>query len=314
MEITYKLSSPPASNFGEWERNFLDKIQSSKDYSFLGACLRQGRQLPPNYLFSEVPETFFFQETKEGLIATLPTVEAISMSRSSYELIVRAKAKIMDEMARIAMLKLSLFEIIMGALSDTSKRIITLSDEFGRIRLANEIYELWRLIKKTHLINSIAHSIELENKLQRIRWFDQPFNQFLEEFQKILEELKGLGSEVPEPKAAFLLLSSLRDSRLEVAVANIMFLGEANLPKTFIEAKRIMDNAHGSLSAFLLETEVDTITANVAKVGMSRFKDKPRSCIHCQEVGHWIQNCPIYLATRTQSAPISKKKFTTYSG
>ena len=308
MDISLKLLPPPASNYIEWERSLIEKVQSSRDYSFLGSCLRAGRQLPPQYLFSEVPEDFFHEESKAGVPLVTPTVESISSSRSSSELIVKAKAKIMDELGRIAILKYSLFDIILTAISDPSKRLVCMHNSFSSIRETNDIYGLWGLIRRLHRVNSIAHSIDLENKLQRFRWSTQEFPVFLERFEIMLQELESLDAKVREPKAAYLLLAALLESPLEHAVKNLMFLGEENLPQTFAEAKKRMENAFGMLP--VPDSDItEELTANVVAVQAER---RVKKCVHCQQEGHYIQHCPRYLEGKPRING-NKKKISAYS-
>ena len=192
--VLLKLSPPPASNFVEWERNFISKVQASRDYSFLGSCLRAGKQLPPRYLFSDVPMDFFFEESKTAIVVN-PTVESISSSKSSNELVVKAKARIMEEYSRLAVLKFSLFGIILSALSDASLRMVNMNEKFEAIREGNNVYGLWELIRSVHLINSIMHSIQLEDKLKSMKWRGGTnFGEHLESYEALLHELKSLSS------------------------------------------------------------------------------------------------------------------------
>ena len=165
-------------------------------------------------------------------------------------------------------------------------------------------FQMWKRLRERYAVSNVATQVQLQMKLNRLRYRDQEMSDFVDSFEEIFNRLEGMGSPFPERMQVAMLLSAFGDKSkysYGPVVAAIQTAGGENLNWEDVTARLLQEYeekqfSHQSDSGMASPKTSHALTT-VTTAGRGRSKPHykafgKRTCHCCGEVGHFIRNCP----------------------
>ena len=105
-------------------------------------------------------------------------------------------------------------------------------------------FQMWKRLRERYAVSNVATQVQLQMKLNRLRYRDQEMSDFVDSFEEIFNRLEGMGSPFPERMQVAMLLSAFGDkskSSYGPVVAAIQTAGGEHLNREDVTARLLQE-------------------------------------------------------------------------
>ncbi|KAH9697198.1 hypothetical protein KPL71_023512 [Citrus sinensis] len=178
--------------------------------------------------------------------------------------------------------------------------ILSLGDYVTR-EVAKEkiVARLWAKLEQLYMTKSLANMLYIKKKMSSLRMIKgAPLDEYMDEFNKVCDELETIDEGLSDESKALLLISSLPKSYEHFMDALLygrqtLSLEEVKFALGTKKLKDKQDNPECESSEGLMARGISKKRENKGKnQGISKSKKKHLKCFCCHKEGHFKRDCP----------------------
>ena len=161
---------------------------------------------------------------------------------------------------------------------------------------------MWRRLKERYALSNVTTKVQLQTKLARMTYSNQPMGDYIDGFEEVFNRLEGMQSAVAEDLQVAMLLASFGDkNKSSYGHAIYSLQSGADSPSwETVTAKLLQESEEkqwaSSSSRGSLKQTTESVVALTAASGrkLTQFRKQRterRRCFSCNKVGHLARNC-----------------------
>lgn len=165
-------------------------------------------------------------------------------------------------------------------------------------------FEMWHRLRQRHAVSNLMTKAQLQMKLNRLRYTDQPMSDFVDKLEEIFNRLQGMESPYPEEMQVAILLSVFGEKSKSSYGAIVAALQTTSGGLTWenVTARLLQEYEEKQWNKSREVTPAASKTGH-ALSSFTRRGSKPwnyskkgvmekRICHFCGEIGHFIRKYP----------------------